>query len=168
MSVALRYEAKFHADETPDLGMDLAPSNPTLPYRITYPGIAGLLDATTAVAITKVYSDRVSLTGGIIGTLDLTDMIGLNGASLSFLGLKVKAIIIVADPANTTGVKVTKGATNGYLIFKTSTGEVTVEPGFPIMQLFGNNLAAVSVTVKTIDFFSTANADVEVIILAGA
>jgi len=168
MSVTLRYGAKFEADEVPDLALDLAPSNPTLPYRIVYPGASGTIDGTTTVAITKAYSDRRALTAGAY-TLDLRTLLGPNGVALDLNGLKVKAIIIVANPANTAGIKVVKGAATGYLIWGTSTGEVTVYPGFPIEQIFGNNLAAVSATVKFIDFSSSqADAEFEIILVAGA
>jgi hypothetical protein len=168
VSVTLRYDAKFHADEVPALALDLAPSNPTLQHRIAYPAVTGTLDATTTVAITQVYSDRKALAAGVY-TLDLRALTGPNGVALDLNGLKVKGIIIVANPANTAGIVVKDGATNGYLIWGSATGENTVWPGFPIEQIFGNNLAAVSATVKTIDFSSSqADAEFEIILVAGA
>lgn len=168
MSVTLRYDGKFHADEVPALALDLAPSNPTLQHRISYPGITGLLDATTTVAITQVYSDRRALTAGAY-TLDLRTLVGPNGVALDLNGLKVKGIIIAANAANTAGIKVVKGSVTGYSIWKTATGEVTADPGCFIVQTFGNNLAAVSATVKFIDFSSSqADAEFEIILVAGA
>ena len=171
MSVTLRYETKFQADEIPDLALDLAPSNPTLPHRIQYsnnPGISGTFDSTTTVAITKCYSDRRALVAGAY-TLDLRTLVGPNGVALDLNGLKVKGIIIVANSANTAGIKVVKGNATGYLIWGTSAGEVTVYPGFPVEMIFGNNLAAVSATVKFIDFSSSqADAEFEIILVAGA
>lgn len=168
MSVTLRYDAKFHADEVPALAMDLAPSNPTLPYRSSYAGVSGTWDSTTTPAITAVSSDRLTLAAGV-GTLDLRVLVGPNGAGVDFNGLKVKGILIIANPNNTAGIVVKDGATNGYNIWGSATGEVTVWPGLPIMQLFGNNNAAVSATVKTIDFSSSdVDAEFEIILVAGA
>lgn len=168
MSVTLRYDAKFQADEVPALAVDLAPTNPTLQHRIAYPGVTGVLDALSTVAISDVYSDRRALAAGAY-TLDLRALTSTLGVSKDFNGLKVKGIIIVANPANTAGIVVKDGATNGYLIFGTSTGENTVWPGLPLVQLFGNNLAAVSATVKTIDFSSAdTDAEFEIVLVVGA
>lgn len=168
MSVTLRYDAKFQADEVPALALDLAASNPTLQHRIVYPGVTGTLDANTTVAISQVYSDRRALAAGVY-TLDLRALIGPNGVALDLNGLKVKGVIIVANPANTAGIVVKDGASNPYLIWGSATGEVTVWPGFPIKQIFGNNLTAVSATVKTIDFSSSdTDAEFEIILVAGA
>lgn len=171
MSVTLRYDAKFHADEVPALALDLAPTNPTIPHRVQYttnPGLSGLLDATTTVAITQAYSDRRALTAGAY-TLDLRSLVGPNGVALDLNGLKVKGIIIIANASNSAGIVVKDGASNPYLIFGSTTGENTVWPGFPLVQIFGNNLAAVSATVKTIDFSSSdTDAEFEIILVAGA
>lgn len=171
MSTTLRYEAKFQVDEIPSLALDLAPSNPTLQHRIQYttiPGLSGLLDALSTVAISQAYSDRRALAAGTY-TLDLRALIGVNGAALDLNGLKVKGIIIVGNSSNTAGIVVKDGAANPYLIWGSATGEVTAWPGFPIMQIFGNNLAAVSGTVKTIDFTSSdGDAEFEIILVAGA
>lgn len=168
MSVQLRYQAKFEADETPALGLDLAPTNPILPHRIVYPGVTGTFDASSTVAIAQVYSDRRALAAGVY-TLDLRTLVGPNGVALDLNGLKVKSIIVVANSANSAGIKIVKGAATGYLIWGTSTGEQTVYPGFPVMQIFGNNLAAVSATVKFIDFSSSdQTAEFEIILVAGA
>lgn len=168
MSVTLRYDAKFHADEVPALAVDLAPSNPTLPHRIAYSGTNGTIDGTTTVAISDVYSDRRALVAGAY-TLDLRALVSTLGVTKDFNGLKVKGIIIVASPSNTAGIIVKDGAANPYLIWGSATGEVTVWPGFPIEQVFGNNLAAVSATVKTIDFSSSDTVAVfEIIIVVGA
>ena len=168
MSVVLRYDAKFHLDETPALAVDLVPSNPTLQHRVSYAGVSGTLDGTTTVAITEGNSDRIALTAGAY-TLDLRAFTGFGGVAKDLNGLKVKGIIIVAAPGNTAGVKVVKGASNPYQIWGTTAGEVTVYPGFPVEVIFGNNLAAVSATVKTIDFSSAdTDAEFEVILVVGA
>lgn len=166
MSVTLRYDAKFHADETPSLSLDLA-SNPTLSHRCSYSGTSGTIDGTTTVAIDDVFSDRRSLSAGAL-TLDLTSLTSTLGVAKTFSGKKVKGLFMMANSANTAGIVVKDGATNPYLIFATSTGEVTIYPGQPFMQLYGSNLAAVSGTVKTIDFSSAdTDAEFEIIIVVG-
>ena len=168
MAISLRYDAKFEADEVPSLALDLASSNPTLQHRIAYATVKGTLDGTTTVVITDGHSDRIALTAGAY-TLDLRAATGYGGIVKDFNGLKVKAIIIVANSANTAGIVVKDGASNPYLIWGSATGEVTVWPGYPIMQVFGNNNAAVSATVKTIDFSSSdTDAEFELILVVGA
>jgi hypothetical protein len=168
MSVTLRHEAKFQADETPTLALDLVATNPTIQHRVSYSGVlSGTLDASSTVAVDEVYSDTRALTAGAY-TLNLAALTSTLATTKDFTGKKVKAILIAANSANTAGIVVKDGASNPYLIFATSTGETTVYPGCYVQHTFGGNLAAVSSTVKNIDFSSSdTDAEFQIILVVG-
>jgi hypothetical protein len=80
---------------------------------------------------------------------------------------------IVAGPisgaANTANLVVADNATNGYLIFGSSTGELSLPPGASIVLFFKNGLADVSATVKQIAVTSTdTDAKYQIILVAGS
>lgn len=157
MSVKLKYDFKFTVEEVPALLLDLVSSNPTLTHEVSGTMKRGELDGTTSTSpqftLDDVYADRITLSAGAL-TLDLTNLVSTLAVAKNFNGKKVRGIILIADVNNSAGVVVKGGASNPYLIWGSATGEVTVWPGLPIMQLFGTNLAAISGTVKTIDFSS--------------
>ncbi len=159
MSVTLRYDAKFHADETPAFAVDLVTS-PVMPHRIAYTGVAGQLDASTTVVIDECYSDRRALVAGTY-TMDLSALTSTLGTTKNFTGKKVKGFMALAAPTNTAGIIMRYGASNGYLIFTTDTGEVTLWPGMPVLFMCGNNLAAIDATHKNIAFTSVLDTDAE-------
>lgn len=162
MSVKLKYDFKFKVEEVPALLLDLIGSNPTLNHEVSGTK-SGELDGTTSTApqftLDDVFSDRRSLVAGAL-TLDLTALVSTLGTTKNFTGKKVKGIIIMPSVNNTAGIVVKDGASNAYLIWGSTTGEITAWPGLPIMQLFGNNLAAVGASVKNIDF-SSSDTDAE-------
>mgnify|MGYP001558218333 CR=1 FL=1 len=159
MSITLRYEAKFQVDEIPALALDLVATNPTIQHRFTYPGITGTRDASSTVVVDDVYSDTRALAAGTY-SLDLRALTSTLGVSKDFNGKKVKGICIIANAANTAGIVVQDHTVNGYLIFATATGEVTVYPGCPMLQIFDGNLAAIDATHKVI-LFTSADVDAE-------
>lgn len=167
MSVQLRYEAKFHADETPSLALDLV-SNPVIQHRISYSGgVSGTIDGDTTIAVDDAFSDRITLTAGA-HTIDLSALTSTLGTTKNFTGKKVKGMILSANASNTGGVLVKRGASNGYPIFSTLAGEATVWPGLPFVQLFGNNLSAIGASTKTVDLSSAdTDAELELVIVVG-
>jgi hypothetical protein len=166
MSVTLRYDAKFHVDETPALALDLA-SNPVVSHRCSYSGVSGTLDSASTVAIDDVFSDRRSLTAGAL-TLDLSALTSTLATTKDFTGKRVKGLFVMGSPSNTGGILIKKGASNGYEIFGSSSGQATVHPGCPLEVLFGSNLAVVGAANEEVDFSSAdLDAEFEIILVVG-
>lgn len=165
MSVTATYDFKLSVSDTIALGLDLV-SDQTFTHAIDED--SGVLTGSTTPAVSKVWSDQVQLSGGAL-SLDLTNLSrGSVLSALDMTGLKVQLIKIKATSTNTDTVTVVDGATNGYNIFGSSSGSITLASGDVAMFFFDESLPDVASGAKTIDISSSdTDALVDIILVAG-
>lgn len=103
----------------------------------------------------KVWSDQVTLAASGTADIDvagvLTDALG---AAATFA--KIKAILVIADAANTNNVNVTRPAANGLPLFIAAGDGIPVLPGGCFLWI-APGLAGVAVTAGTADLITFTN-----------
>lgn len=163
-SVTAKYDLKLNVYETLGLSQDLA-SDPAFTHAIT--GLSGVLDATTGVPATKVWSDTRTLSGGT-ETLDLTALTRSPAATVDMTGLKVQLVLIKADATNTQVLTIAGAAATPYELFGDSSGQTSIPAGGATLIYGKDGLADVSATVKSVTISSThLTASYSIIIVAG-
>ena len=164
MAVSAAYDLKLAVTETPSFGLDYATDRDLLHRFVS----TGTLTGSTTVPVTKVAALAVQLSSGA-ATIDLTSVTHgseLNAVDMS--GLKVQLMKVRARSTNSSTVIIVDGATNGYLIFGDSSGQITLSAGMEALFFFNESLADVSASVKTIDISgSDQDAYIDFIIVAG-
>lgn len=160
MSVTATFPFNLQVQETLDTNVDAAAA----PV-VRHTGFASnvRLDAATTPAATKVYVDTVALVAGA-KTIDLTSLGSTGGGTFSATGLKVRGIMLHNTSANP--LTISPGASNPYPLFGTANAKV-VRTGGRFMEYFADGLAAVSGSVKTIDFAGTGTDTFNLILLFG-
>lgn len=163
-SVTAKYDLKLNVYETLGLSQDLA-SDPAFTHAIT--GLSGVIDSTTAVPATKVWSDTRTLSGGT-ETLDLTALARSPAATVDMTGLKVQLVLIKADAANTQVLTVAGAAATPYELFGDASGQASIPAGGAVLVYGKDGLADVSATVKSVTVSSAMAAAIySIIIVAG-
>lgn len=162
--------AKFYLLLQATVGVDLSQDNSTDPDIVEEFGQtqANTLDANTTPAVTKSWSDQVSLTAGTV-TLDLTALSrGTNMSTVNMNGLKVQLVKIKAKSTNTQTITIADAASNGYNLFGDASGQVTLDASGEIMQYTPELLANISSTAKDITITSNdVDAIFDIQIVAG-
>ncbi len=163
-SVTAKYNFLLSVYETLGLTQDLA-ADPAITHAIT--GLSGVLDGTTAVPLTKAWSDTRTLSGGT-ETLDLTALTRSPAATVDCTGLKIQFVLIKADAANTQVLTVAGAAATPYEFYGDASGQISIPAG-GVNYLYGKDaLADVSATVKSVTISSThLTASYSIIIVAG-
>lgn len=114
-------------------------------------------DGSGANQANKVWSDTRTLAASANEDLDLngSSLIDAFGVAMAFT--KIKAIIVVADAANTNDVVVGGAASNGFISpFGAATDKVKVRPG-GMMVLVDPSAAGYAVTAATADLLRVTN-----------
>lgn len=165
MAVTLKYAHQATVEETITVGTPFAKDSLA---KVTHNLLnqSGTLNASSTPPVTKVGSDEdVEIYGGI-ATIDLTDLIGTNGAAVDGTGLKVQHILIVANEDNYDPITVEPGASNGYELKGASWSE-DLDPG-DIFQLTKIDTAPdVASGAKNIDFTGTDGDTFSYIVVLG-
>ncbi len=134
MSVAVTYAATCTVAETLPNNTGSAPANTRLVTHTDYNETATLNSGSTPPA-TLVAEFLLTQSGGA-GAVDLTALVGTNGAVVDGSGLKVQVVRVKNLGANIMTIK--SAASNGHTgIFAATTGH-PVQPGGHIM-LFSND-----------------------------
>ncbi len=111
-------------------------------------------DGTGANQADRLFTDRRTLAASASENLDLAGTLAdAFGATLTFA--KLKAIVIVADAANTNNVNVSREATNGVPLFLAAGDGIPVLPGGMFVWVAPG--AGVDVTAGTGDLIAVAN-----------
>lgn len=165
MAVTARIAGDFlTADETLTLGLDLA-TDPTFPHKFGNTKLT--LNASSTPAVSKVFSDTVSLSSGTV-TLDLTSLAGPNSTTIDGTGLKVQAIEIANPSTNTAAVVVAPASSNGYNLAGDGSEQITVADGGRVGMYMPEGSPDIGASAKDIDITSTdQDASVNVIIVMG-
>ena len=165
MSVALTYLTNLTVSEELPNNTDsfAAASNRTVSH--TNFNKSATLSASTSPAATKVAAFQQALTVGA-ATIDLTALVGTNGAAVTGATLKVQAVKFSAPATNANAITVTAGAVNGYDLAGTG-WSVELKPGMEVV-LFGNNATpAIGASDCAIDLAGTGSQVLNCIIVMG-
>jgi hypothetical protein len=123
------------------------------------------LNAASTPPVSKVAAFEKALVGGA-ATIDLTALVGTNGAAVDGTGLKVRAIKIIAKDTNANPITITKGLTNGYaLAGNTFNWPLSARQE----QVFygDDSTPVVAAGAKTLDLAGTGTQSVTVIVVLG-
>jgi hypothetical protein len=110
------------------------------------------LNSTTTPPVSKTVDLEVTLVAGA-KTVDLTNMVGTNNATVNGTGLKVQVVKIVNPATNTHPLVLVPGASTGYRLFGSSS-KITLYPGEELAWK-GYNATAYDVIgsgLKNLDF----------------
>lgn len=99
-------------------------------------------------------------------TLDLTNLLGTNGGTVSGNGLQVRAIKIQAPSGNANNIVVVPGASNGLNLFGASSS-LTMYPGSSMEMQFATSGPVIGSGAKTLDFSGTGAQTLNIIVVFG-
>lgn len=167
VAVSALYDLVLRVTVTPSLSQDNVTNTPQVISSLGT--IGGTLTANTTVPVTESYTEDITLTAGA-ATIDFSalDQGDLTDIDVATAALKPQLVIFKAAAANTAGVVVVDGATNGFNIWGDSSGSVTVLPGCAVLAFWNDKLDDAGATDKTVDLASSdVDAKIEVIIVFG-
>jgi hypothetical protein len=163
MTVRATYNLVCNVNETLDTGVEGA-SNPLIQHDAF--NVSGTLHSASTPPATKAVVTEVALVAGS-KTVDLTALVGTNGAAVTFNGLRVQLLRIRNKTANAGNMTFTKGASNGWTGLGASWASITLEPGAAMEFYLDDGIADVSATVKNIDVTGTGTEEFELTVVAG-
>jgi hypothetical protein len=167
-AVTAHYDMLLDVDETVAEALDLA-DDKTITHT-TDETTRGTLNLSSTVPVTEVFSDSLTIAGGGSATLDLADLTGPAGVTVTFSGLKVQLAKFACPSDNAAAVLIQVGDSNAYnLLGEDNASSETLEvlPG-GWMGLGHNDKAEdVDGTHKNVKFTGTAGDKIEVILVAG-
>ncbi len=164
MAVTLEYQTNITVKETLTTNVPDAATNGAI---ITHSGFnkTSTLTASTTPPVSKHAAFQQALTAGV-ATIDLTALVGTNGAAVDGTGLKVQAFKFANPSTNANAITVVFGAATGYLLGGTA-WKWTLSPGQEI-EGYGNSATpTISALLKNIDLAGTASQALNVEIVMG-
>lgn len=162
-SVTAKYRFNLDVVDTPAAGLDLASD---VGYTHTIPHSLTTLDGTTTPAVSKSFSDTISLASGT-ATLDLSALAGPSSTTIDLTGLKVQLFKMTCPSTNTLPISCTVGTQNAYDIFGAADGSVDVHPGCTVMCEWNDQLDDVGAADEEIDFAGNASESFSIQLVAG-
>lgn len=163
-SVELTYETKLTVIETLGVNVpDVVEANARIVHNAFNESHA--LKGTSSPPVKKVVATQKALAAGA-GTLDLTALVGTNGAVVDLSTLKVQAVKFRNPSTNANAITVTFGATNAYLLGGEA-WKFILEPGMEIVVYGNDKTPDVDGTHKNIDLAGTLTQALDVVIVAG-
>jgi hypothetical protein len=165
-TISATYHLGIALKHVPELTHTLA-SNPTI--NTTVGSATGAsLTATTTPAVTKVYYETLTMSGGA-DTIDMAVLDAGDLPNVSLVDLKPQLMYFEAGADNNAGgIKIEPSAAEGFPVFGAAGSEITLLPGEKIL-LFSNDKQA-EITDDTddkIDVTGTALDTLTVCIVAG-
>ncbi len=166
----LTYEMRMDVVETPDVSVSTYP-DPAVTHLIqTAQKLTGATDlfltTSTTPGIDTVGGTTLTLSGGTID-LDLTAFDQGNLPDIDFTGKLIYMFKITADVANTDRIRVFPASSNGYELFGSAAGEISLGPGEVCMFYNPGGLDAVGASDLGITF-SSPDVDAKATILVAA
>lgn len=164
MAVTLTYNSNLTVVETLEANVAFAASNGK---SVTYNGLntTASLNASSTPIVSKTASLVKALASGS-GTIDLTAVLGTNGATVDASGLKVVAMKLRGKSTNGNPITIAKGASNGYDAFGASFS-ITLKANMEITVYSASNATAISSTNKILDLTGTGSQELEVQLIFG-
>lgn len=124
-----------------------------------------VMDADSTPPVTKEAVFQKAMTAGA-ATIDLTALTGLNGASVTFTGLKVQSVKFRNKATNANDITITEGASNGYELLGNGF-TLILKPGQEAQFYLNDAAPDVGGSAKTIDISGTGTQVLEVAMVAG-
>jgi hypothetical protein len=122
------------------------------------------IQAGTTVPASKVAAFTQALSAGA-ATIDLTSLTGTNGASVTFLGLKVQAAKFI-NPVGNAAMTITFGAANPYLLGGAAFKWILLA-GQEILVFLNDASPDVASGAKDIDISGTGTQSLTCVLVAG-
>lgn len=152
---SVTYESKLNAIEVlPEAGTPAATAGNR---KITHNQFSKSISIAN---VTKVSYGEHAMTAGA-GTIDLTDLPGVNGASVDGTGLKVKSVRIEAPAENAGAITIEEGVSDGIDLGMTA----ILAPGAEV--LLRGNEATIGSSAKILDLSGTGTDKVKVTFALG-
>ena len=114
---------------------------------------------------TKVAGFQKALAAGV-ATIDLTALVGTNGAAIDGTGLRVQALKVRNPVGNANPITIKIGASNGYDGFGT-TFALTLAPGATGLLRSADAGSDIGATKKTLDLAGTLVQALDVLVVLG-
>lgn len=163
MAVSVQVGMKFRITET--LTQDGA-SSPKIIYD-AYGISSETWEAGTANhPVTKVSVDSVPLVAGA-KTIDLSALVGTNGAAVDGTGLKVQGVWLENPSTNTGKMTFVEGASNGYRLMDDASWRIVLKPGQKTMIDLYDTSPDVAAADKTIDVTGTGTESFRMQVILG-
>lgn len=123
------------------------------------------LNANTTPPVTLMCAMAIALVAGS-AAIDLTNLVGTNGAPVNGTGLQVRAFKIIAPSGNGSNISVAPSVSNGYNLFGSSSGLEVMAPGSSMMKR-PQTLPAVASGAKNITLTGTGTDSLEIMFFFG-
>jgi hypothetical protein len=164
MAVAVIYSSTLTAAETLTTNVPDA-ATPTVNH--TGFNSTATLNAASTPPVSKMASFQQALSAGA-ATIDLTALVGTNGATVTFNGLKVAAVKFQNPGTNANAITIKAGASNAYLLGGAAWSWI-LQPGDEFLWKAGavNAAPTVGASLKNIDLAGTGTQALNVIVIAG-
>jgi len=162
MAVTLKHNEKIRVEETLSTGV----SSDNSDNMIVHDSMSSnrILNSGTTPPVTQVAQFAQGLTAGA-KTIDLTALVGTNGAAVNGTGLKVQ-LFKVTNRVGNAAITLTDGASNGYELAGDA-WKVILLAG-QSFTFYGNDATPdVAVGAKTIDCTGTGTQTFDVIVVMG-
>jgi hypothetical protein len=166
MSVELTYMSYVTAAEIIEGNDDLLDSSSSK-RKLTYTGLdtsKTLNAASTPPATKQAYFVKALATGA--ATIDLTALVGSNGAAVDLTGLKVQCLKLKNPATNANTIKAKFGTANPYNLAGADWA-ITLSPGQEFTFYGDDDTPDVAAGAKNIDLSGTLVQELEVGIVAG-
>ena len=124
-----------------------------------------ILGSGSSVPCTKVAPFLATLIAGAL-TIDLTALVGTNGAAVDLTGLKIQAIKFRAPTTNSAVINIAPGVANDYDLLGASFS-IDLLPGQEVMAFLNEAAPDVATADAEIDLAGTGTDALEVILVAG-
>lgn len=165
-TVSCTYNFALTVENTLDVSEDLI-ANPIVNMVFTTNAVVkAIIDGSSTVPATTAWGKKQALSGGT-ATLDLEALARDNLPNLNLNGLRPQILFLFGSTANTAGISVAAGATNGHNILGASDGKVTILPGCLAMFFWNDKLDDVVGADSEVDLVGTGTETLEIIIVAG-
>jgi hypothetical protein len=148
MALSATIQAKINASHTNVLDLGTA----TFPLSVIQS--LALTDGTGADQADRIFSDTRTLSASATEDLDLSGSLTNAYGTVTFA--RIKAILVIADSANTNNVNVTRPASNGVPLFLAAGDGLPVRPG-GIFMWACSDATGVAVTASTGDLITLTN-----------
>lgn len=127
--------------------------------------LATTINSGTGVPATKQAFKQLAMTAGA-ATIDLRNLVGVNGGAQDGNGLKVQAIIFRGKSDNANPITVAYGASNGYALLGSSF-TFDLKPGQMLMAFLNEAAPDINSSAKTIDISGTGSQVLEYQLVMG-
>lgn len=164
MGISVNYNLQLDVTAQLATGEDNVQSAASQTYTIS--GNNGQLSGTSTVPASKYWTDNRTLAGSS-ETLDLTSLTGPYASSVTFNGLRIQCIKIVAGSANVADIIVDIGDTNPYHIFGDANAQVTLKAGAALEMVVPNNGQVVGSSNKNVKVSGTTGDSYNIMLVAG-